>query len=53
VDATDCEICAGRIDAPGGVIYKAGGWVVDHCIGPLPVGTLIVKPLVTVRASLT
>jgi diadenosine tetraphosphate (Ap4A) HIT family hydrolase len=29
---------------PGGVIAETTGWVVDHCIGPLGVGTLIVKP---------
>jgi diadenosine tetraphosphate (Ap4A) HIT family hydrolase len=26
------------------VIFETGGWLVDHCIGPLGVGTLIVKP---------
>jgi diadenosine tetraphosphate (Ap4A) HIT family hydrolase len=29
---------------PGGVVAETRGWVVDHCIGPLGVGTLIVKP---------
>jgi diadenosine tetraphosphate (Ap4A) HIT family hydrolase len=29
---------------PGGVIAETPGWIVDHCIGPLGVGTLIVKP---------
>jgi diadenosine tetraphosphate (Ap4A) HIT family hydrolase len=40
-----CAICEGEIDAPGGVIWKSQRWVVDHCIGPLGVGTLIVKPV--------
>jgi diadenosine tetraphosphate (Ap4A) HIT family hydrolase len=29
---------------PGGVVMETRGWIVDHCIGPLGVGTLIVKP---------
>lgn len=29
---------------PGGVIAETDGWLVDHCLGPLGVGTLIVKP---------
>ena len=40
----DCGVCAGTLDAPGGVILETDGWIVDHCIGPLPLGTLIVKP---------
>jgi diadenosine tetraphosphate (Ap4A) HIT family hydrolase len=34
----------GRRPLPGGVIHDDGMWVVDHCFGPLGVGTLIVKP---------
>jgi ATP adenylyltransferase len=30
--------------APGGCIHESSHWFVDHCIGPLGVGTLIVKP---------
>lgn len=30
--------------APGGCIRETDGWFVDHCIGPLGVGTLVVKP---------
>ena len=30
--------------APGGCIHETERWFVDHCIGPLGVGTLIVKP---------
>jgi len=40
----ECDVCAGRIDPPGGTILETSCWVVDHCIGPLGVGTLIVKP---------
>jgi hypothetical protein len=43
---SDCSACdsiaAGS--APGGCIHETAGWYVDHCVGPLGVGTLIVKP---------
>ena len=29
---------------PGGRIYETPHWLVEHCVGPLGVGTLIVKP---------
>ena len=29
---------------PGGVIHETEHWLVEHCVGPLGVGTLIVKP---------
>jgi diadenosine tetraphosphate (Ap4A) HIT family hydrolase len=40
-----CDLLTGRKELPGGIIYKTKYWAVDHCIGPLPVGTLIIKPL--------
>jgi hypothetical protein len=39
---TGCLACDAV--APGGRILETGGWIVEHCIGPLGVGTLIVKP---------
>ncbi len=30
--------------APDGLIHETTGWVVDHCVGPLGIGTLIVRP---------
>jgi diadenosine tetraphosphate (Ap4A) HIT family hydrolase len=39
-----CDLTAGRRILPGGCIYASRHWVVEHCIGPLPVGTLICKP---------
>ncbi len=39
-----CDLTASRLDLPGGRIYATNHWVVEHCIGPLGVGTLIVKP---------
>ena len=39
-----CDLTAGRQPLPGGVIFEEAGWLIEHCIGPLGVGTLIVKP---------
>lgn len=39
-----CGLTDGTLDLPGGRIYATSHWVVEHCIGPLGVGTLIVKP---------
>ena len=39
-----CDLASGRRPLPGGVIHERDGWVVEHCVGPLGVGTLIVKP---------
>lgn len=40
-----CDLTSGTVDLPGGRIYASSSWVVEHCVGPLGVGTLIVKPL--------
>jgi diadenosine tetraphosphate (Ap4A) HIT family hydrolase len=39
-----CNLADGTLDLPGGRIFATSHWVVEHCIGPLGVGTLIVKP---------
>jgi ATP adenylyltransferase len=41
-----CETCESirAASAPGGCIHETEHWFVDHCIGPLGIGTLIVKP---------
>jgi diadenosine tetraphosphate (Ap4A) HIT family hydrolase len=39
-----CDLAEGRVDLPGGEILVADHWIVEHCVGPLGVGTLIVKP---------
>lgn len=39
-----CDLADGRTPLPGGVIHETGRWLVEHCVGPLGVGTLIVKP---------
>jgi diadenosine tetraphosphate (Ap4A) HIT family hydrolase len=40
-----CDLTQGRAELPGGRIHSTEHWVVEHCTGPLPVGTLIVKPV--------
>jgi diadenosine tetraphosphate (Ap4A) HIT family hydrolase len=40
-----CDLTAGRQELPGGRIHETAHWIVEHCIGPLGVGTLIVKPI--------
>jgi len=55
---TDCEACdlaAGRRPLPGGLIHSTAHWRVEHCTGPLGLGSLILKPArhVTAVAQLT
>jgi hemoglobin len=40
-----CDLTHGRRALPGGVIVESSRWRVEHCVGPLGVGTLLVKPL--------
>ena len=39
-----CDLAEGRAPLPGGVPLDAGGWLAEHCVAPLDVGTLVVKP---------
>ncbi len=39
-----CDSLNGKIEIPGGIIYSTQYWVIDHCIGPFGLGSLIVKP---------
>ena len=39
-----CDLADGRLPLPGGRVHETPRWLVEHCIGPLGVGTLIVKP---------
>ena len=43
-DCLACELLDGRRACPGGSIDETARWAVEHCVGPLGVGTLIVKP---------
>jgi len=40
-----CQLTAGERELAGGRIFQTEHWVVEHCIGTLGVGTLILKPL--------
>lgn len=39
-----CELTSGLRELPGGRIHETHSWVVEHCVGPLGVGSLILKP---------
>lgn len=39
-----CDLATGRLPLPGGLIYRSHSWLVEHCVGPLGLGTLVVKP---------
>lgn len=40
-----CDLTAWRDELHGGEIGRTDAWVVEHCVGPLGVGTLIIKPV--------
>ncbi len=40
-----CDLTHGRVALPGGEIHRTQHWRVEHCVGPLGTGTLLVKPL--------
>lgn len=39
-----CALTSGAVPLPGGRVHATGLWAVEHCVGPLGVGTLLVKP---------
>ena len=39
-----CELADGGRPLPGGQIFRTEYWLVEHCVGPLGLGTLLVKP---------
>lgn len=39
-----CDFAGGRAPLPGGRLHRTDHWVVEHCVGPLGLGTLVVKP---------
>jgi len=40
-----CDLAHGRRELIGGRIGGTTRWAIEHCVGPLGVGTLIVKPV--------
>jgi hypothetical protein len=43
-DCVACDLADGRRRLPGGRIFATNHWFVEHCVGPLGLRTLIVKP---------
>jgi diadenosine tetraphosphate (Ap4A) HIT family hydrolase len=43
-DCIACLLTSGRLPPPGGRIHRTTYWIVEHCVGALGVGALIVKP---------
>ena len=39
-----CDLAGGKLPLPGGRIHETTHWLVEHCIGPLGLGALILKP---------
>jgi ATP adenylyltransferase len=39
-----CDLNWARRSLPGGLIFQTLHWRVEHCVGPLRVGTLVAKP---------
>lgn len=44
-DCLACDLASGALPLPGGRLYETDHWLVEHTVGPLGVGTLIVKPI--------
>jgi ATP adenylyltransferase len=44
VGCLGCDLLAGRRVLPGGIVHQTGGWVVNHVVGSMNLGTLIVGP---------
>ncbi|MET7941809.1 hypothetical protein [Streptomyces sp. NPDC005302] len=39
-----CDLMTGDAVLPGGTVLRTGAWVVEHCVGPFGLGTVVVKP---------
>jgi len=39
-----CDLLAGRAPLPGGILHQTHSWVVNHVVGSMNLGTLIVSP---------
>ncbi|MFE6165641.1 HIT family protein [Streptomyces sp. NPDC056486] len=44
-DCLACGLTDGTVPLPGGTLLRTAYWTVEHCVGALGVGTLVVKPL--------
>src|SRR5687768_4748096 len=39
-----CEIAAGRCTVGGGILHTTARWIVNHAVGRLNLGTLVIAP---------
>jgi ATP adenylyltransferase len=39
-----CDVAAGRRHPPGGILHESPSWLVNHVMGAMNLGTLIVSP---------
>jgi ATP adenylyltransferase len=44
VGCLGCDLVAGRCTVPGGILHETTRWIVNHAVGRLNLGTLIVAP---------
>jgi ATP adenylyltransferase len=44
VGCLGCDLLAGRRPLPGGIVHQTTSWVVNHVVGSMNLGTLIVGP---------
>ncbi|WP_008311255.1 HIT family protein [Leptolyngbya sp. PCC 6406] len=42
-DCLACQILAGQVQVPGGMIAENAWWVADHCLGAHGLGAIVVK----------
>jgi diadenosine tetraphosphate (Ap4A) HIT family hydrolase len=39
-----CDVVSGRLPVPGGIVHRTDSWVVNHVVGPMNLGTLVLSP---------
>ncbi|MFK4088589.1 HIT family protein [Kribbella sp. NPDC020789] len=39
-----CDVVSGRLQIPGGLVHQADHWVVNHVVGSMNLGTLVLSP---------
>jgi diadenosine tetraphosphate (Ap4A) HIT family hydrolase len=44
VGCLGCDIATGRHAVPGGILHQTAHWIVNHAVGQLNLGTLIIAP---------
>lgn len=44
-DCLGCRLMSGAQPLPGGQIWGNEHWFIDHCVGPLSLGALVVLPI--------